>query len=185
MSDIRIPSSLTIPNALPQFYSTPALFIVTGRQEGVLYKAYRGTITCLAQYKIPTPHYSDNEGTFKTRSEAGISSSGAPKDFPPQYMVRQFVQGLRKILQASIKADEYGRIYIFTPSHIKRHIQDSLPVNYKKRVAHFFDGLYIKQTPLELIEKIAATSSHATSPANPEAEHILETSAQARTVVGQ
>ena len=59
----------TIPQELYQFTDERALVIVAAKQEGRIMRAGNGELTMIEEFRIDTPHFSDNEALPQERGE--------------------------------------------------------------------------------------------------------------------
>ena len=122
---------MKIPRQFKQFHDEPALIIVAGRQDALLYSANNGMIDRVDAVKIPTPHYSDREGAFQTRRKGMIVRSGAPRELRDRDIIRDFIHELGKRMKKL--SFSISKTYIFAPDQTDRkstrlnssHIQKS------------------------------------------------------------
>jgi hypothetical protein len=134
---------MKIPRELPQFKDESALIVVTGKQEALFYKASRGEIKEIDTVKVPTPHFSDHEG------------SGHLKEL----MDRDIVLDLFREIKKRVKEMplNFSRIYILAPTQIKRRIAAILPDSWRKKVRRVIPGNFyrFRKDPLFFVNKIA------------------------------
>lgn len=118
-----------------------ALLLVTGKQDAVIYKASKGQLEKLDSFKLPTPHFSDNENR-------GI------KEIQDRDTVRDFMHELLIHLK-NISADKIPSIYLFTPSNVKNRIMNALPTELRKHIKAVVEGNYFNMAPADLMLKLA------------------------------
>jgi hypothetical protein len=133
---------MRIPKHLIQFREEPTLLLVTGKQDAVIYKAFRGTLEKLTSFKIPRPHYSDNEGTAST-----------PHELRDRDIIRDFLHELNARLK-SIGTVGYKALYLFTPSNVKNKIQNGLPQPLQAILKGVIEGNYYNFSPSQILAKI-------------------------------
>ncbi len=143
---------MKIPRNLPQFEADTTLIIVAGRQDAVFYKVARGIIDRLDVFKIPRPHYSDNEGDFRMSGKGVFISSGGVQEPKNEKIIKDFIHELKQRIK---KIKECERIYIFAPSKTKNRIQSALPIVWQKRVVKIIAGNYYYHPPLSILKKIS------------------------------
>lgn len=171
---------MRISKTLPQFNKEPSLFVVTGKQDAVFYKAYDGTIEPIGEFRIPKPKYSDREGHYRTTGDV-VSSGG--RERRDDFIIRDFLTELKTHLKGMHAAD-YSKMYVFAPSKVKNFIIDAVPPPLRKKTAAVIEGNFYKSTPADIIQKVAPIAASSQRFINPEAQKILDRSRQARDVVG-
>lgn len=148
---------MKIPLHLEQFKEERALLLVTGKQDAVIYKASEGFLEKVDSFKIPRPHYSDNEGRFGQSRGGGKKSKGAVqggvREIQDKDIIRDFLHELnihlKKVGTAGISA-----VYLFTPSQIKNMISEALPVELKANIKAIIEGNYFTFSPIALLGKL-------------------------------
>lgn len=178
---------MRIPQQLPQFKSEQTLIIVAGKQDAIFYKTENGFLEKIDIFKIPKPHYSDNEGYFIRRGRGVVMSSGAPRELDDRDIIRDFIHELKTRFKKIIFTPT--KIYLFAPGRTKNVIRGALPAYWKKKLVSVVDGNYFYRHPLYFLRKIDEIEIKKKNRIGerlvpePEAERILEISRQARTVI--
>ncbi len=173
---------MKISENLPQFEKEPSLFVVTGKQDAAFYKAYDGMIERIAAIKVPTPHYSDREGHYRVSSRNSVNISSGGFERRDDYVIKEFIHELKTHLK-SMHANDYSKMYVFTPSNVKNDILKAVPAHLRRKTAAVIEGNYYKSTPNYLLKKVATIAAASQKFINPEARRILDHSEQARNVV--
>jgi hypothetical protein len=168
---------MKIPNGLPQFQDEKVLLVVAGKQDAVLYEVGNQKIERVDAFKIPTPHYSDSEGLFKTGGSGAVARSGAAKEIQDEDIIRDFLHLFKERIK---KMTNFSKIYVFASEQTKNRIVPALPYMLRRKVGAIFSGNYFETNPLELLRKIGIAKNKPTGPTNKEAKRILDTWDQAR-----
>lgn len=135
--EMRIPKNLKHLSSKKE----DSLLLVTGKQDAVIYKAHDGKLEKVDSFKLETPEYSDNENN-------GL------KQVQDRDLIRDFMHEL-VIRLKNLKAENIPSIYLFTPSHVKNQILNSLPTELRRHVKAVVEGNYFKLAPAELMLKLA------------------------------
>lgn len=138
---------MKIPLHLAQFKEEDALLLVTGKQDAVIYRAAKGIMEKLDSFKIPRPHFSDNEGGFGR-------TQGSAKEIRDEDIIRDFMHEL-KIRLKKLGADSFSVIYLFTPSEVKNRIKNALPTNLRNNIKLIVEGNFFRFAPIDLLVKIS------------------------------
>jgi hypothetical protein len=169
--------SFKIPAPVPAaFRGGHTLIIAAGRQDAVLYEVAEEKVRRLDAFKIPTPHYSDKEGEFRTRGRGTTVRSGGVRELDPQIMVNEFLREFERRVK-NLPSD-FDRVYVFASKQVKNRLLEVLPLAWRERLASITEGNYYHEEPLELIKKIAQAEARVqkSAPANLEARKILSKS---------
>ena len=178
---------MKIPQQLPHFNRRTVLFIVTGKQEAVFYKASDGLIERVHAFKISEPEQSDRESEFKTRGRGQTFRSGSAWERRNNDVIRDFISKFRHDMSEYVHPEYFHRAYLFVPPQVKAKVWESIPQALGKRISVTIDGNYINKSPLELVKMVArfeVGSDRRVIPTKPEAQKILNRSNQARTIMG-
>ncbi len=147
---------MKIPKNVEQFEDRTALIIVAGRQDAIFYHASKGTLNRLDAFKIPRPHYSDNESKFSMGGRGAVISSGGVREPKDEKVMKDF---LRELKQRTKKIAEPESIYLFAPSKIKNRITPVLPATWRKKVVLVCEGNYYYFHPLYVLKKISQVAA--------------------------
>lgn len=181
--NLRIASEITIPHEFRQFEDKPTLIIVTGKQEAILYRAYRGSMVQIDAHKIPKPHYSDREGNVKLRSRRGaVKSGGARELHDERSTIRQFLHDLKDLLKRNVRNVGYSEMYLLVPSQVRPVITEVLKELLTKERIRVIEGNYLKHEPRQILEVIDVREAPAI-PTKREAQKIINKSRQAEAVI--
>jgi len=161
---------MKIPQNLNQFKREPALLIVTGRQEAVLYRAHDGKLDKLDSFRTEKPHYSDREGEFKQRGGGVTITTGSVLEIDDKDIIRDFLQEFSQHIK---KIPKFKIAFVFAPGQIKNKLVKALPADWQKKVRETIVGSYYRYHPLKLLEMIARQNEGHTTPGDPEAQKIL------------
>jgi hypothetical protein len=161
---------MKIPNEL-EFKDQNVLLIVAGKQDAVLYKAENENMQRLDAFKIPKPHYSDNEGNSRTRGRGITARSGAGKELRDEDIIRDF---LHLFKERAKKLHDFSKVYIFAATKTKNRIASALPYTLQRRVSGVFSGNYFSINPIELVRKIWNSETKHPLPISLEAKEILD-----------
>jgi len=122
LNDMRIPKNLRrLKNK-----KGDALFLVTGKQNAVIYRATRGVLEKIDEFRMTS---------FQSYEE-----------------VRGFMSELVVHLM-NIKAETVPSIYLFTPSNVKKQIMKALPTDLRKHIKAVITGNFFNVAPSDLIMK--------------------------------
>jgi hypothetical protein len=146
---------MKIPNKFKQFEDRPSIIIVAGRQDAAIYKCSGGFLERLDAFKIPTPHYSDREGAFKTRGRGVTTRSGGVREIRDDDIIRDFLSEFKKRIKKIAKND-FDSVYITAPAKTKNRIKEILPTRLRQKVVSIIEGNYFYRHPLFILEKISS-----------------------------
>jgi hypothetical protein len=164
---------MKIPQQLHQFAAEHSFIIVAGKQDALFYHAHDGVINLTNSIKIPRPHYSDNEGRSKARSQNGGSiRSGTATEFRDQEVISDFIHELKKHM-AKVRSDMYSNVYILAPSKTKNRIAQALPDGFKRKMNDIIEGNFYYATPLDVVKKVHRPAVGMSIPRNSEVSRIL------------
>lgn len=163
---------MKITAKLPQFSDLRALFIVTGRQEAVLYIAHKGQITKKSTIIVEGAKYTDREG-FSLRSGHGrVLSSGSAYEPLQAQKKRDFLKVFKTEMAKFLKANPCDVIYVFSPNYAISEVKKTLPATAQKMVKFTRQGDYFKEHPFALIEMLVKNKP-TVIPTSDEAAKIL------------
>lgn len=142
---------MKIQKQLPQFERTPTLLLVLGAKEGVFYLAADGSIARVGKCKVETPHYSDNEGFYKSRSPGAVTS-GSVREIRKDLLEQQFADACGKQLRKMDKSVRFNDIILFVPARLKNRVREAMPVRMDKKIRKVITGNHHDDHPFELLE---------------------------------
>ncbi|MBI2056063.1 MAG: hypothetical protein HYT37_01675 [Candidatus Sungbacteria bacterium] len=137
---------MLIPHQLPQFTDEIVLIIVAAKQEGSVYRASDGQLELIETFRIPTPHFSDNEGM---PHERGKQESAAEKKIHKEYM--DHFEKLFRTISVQLKPTQ---LYFFAPSHIAEELKRFTQTIFRPIPAKDIAGIFTRHSPLEVLELI-------------------------------
>ena len=160
-------NTMQIPQKLPQFTGETALIVVSAKEQGVLYQAADGVIEQVATVEEHPEAPSDREGFFFRSGFGKQLGSGGPDAQDDTETVREFVRSISEELNGAIKAVQPTVIYFFQPQHLKGYLENEIknPTHIPTHVVQF--GNYVHETPLEILEHIAAYHDDVIDPSDP------------------
>lgn len=137
---------MKITKKLPQFETAVGLFIVSGLQKVVFYRAHRGVIDELGRLEIPVPRY-DRQGQFESRGKGRVISSGSVVKDIDDIVRQKLLQSLERWVERAARQYRPDEVYLFCPAYlikeVRRHLRKhrlpltmSIPGNYHE--AHPF-----------------------------------------------
>jgi len=141
---------MKIPRELPQFRNK-ALIIVAGNLEAEFYLCFEGVINSIDSFKIPMPKYAKEGGYFMTRGTGKVFRTGAVYEKSEQIRHRFKIRFKEAVKKNNF--EDFSEIYVFTPSGIKKDIEESLSL-FKGKIQHIFAGDYTHGHQFDLLKKI-------------------------------
>ena len=159
---------MQIPNTLPQFAGHKVLFVVSAKEQGVLYTATEGVVEQVVKVTDHPEARSDNEGFFFRSGYGRHYGSGAPIEENKEEQLQSFVKEISEELNEVIVAEKPDIIYMFQPEHLKGYLEDSIKKPHTTEVHLVKLGNFMHATPLELIEYVRQYHDDTTDPGSPE-----------------
>jgi hypothetical protein len=145
---------MQIPKNLPQFYIKNTILIVTGKQQLIVYQAYKGKIEKIFSDEIDKVKYSDREGFFLNSGGGKTYGSGATEKDIKNIKINEFIKIFKKDVNNLLKKYKSPEIYIFSPAYIMEELEKKLLTNYQKNIIMQFEGNYCNHHPSKLLKKI-------------------------------
>lgn len=163
---------MKIPNTMRRYEGKGALFIAAGKQDAAIYRARGEAIERLDAFKVPTPHYSDNEGSYGVRGKGSVTGSGGTRERRDDDIIREFVKEFKGRIK---KIDrDVESVLVFAPAQTKNKLSEALPPDLRSKVALVVEGNHFSTPPLDLIRKAQEREDSAPRVVlNPEAQKIL------------
>jgi hypothetical protein len=147
-----------IDSGLYQFPDERALLVVTGKQNGRLYFARKGSVKEIDEAFIPTQRYSDDEGFFGLNG-GGASAVGSGKESKDVETKHKFMRVITAKIKKAIKENDIDSIYLFSPNYEITELKETLPKAAQQMIRLSFMGNFVKFAPDMLLEKISAKMS--------------------------
>ncbi len=177
---------MKISKKLPQFKNKRTLIVITGKQEGKFYLAYKGIIEKLTYFKFTKPKYSDREGHFVTKGGAGKYKTGSVYEPKKEKLRIELIKRLQEKLKTILKRRKIDSIYIACPEYLKNRIKDAFPSSASKKIDLVIFGDYCHSHVYKLLEKIKEKIGFKNKPVRPakkSARKIICKSKKARKVI--
>lgn len=155
-----------------------ALFIAAGKQDAAIYLARGDSMERVDAFKIPTPHYSDNEGSYGVPGRGSVTGSGGTRERRDDDVIRDFI----KEFKARIKkvGHPVESVYVLAPAQTKNRLAEALPAHLKGRLAKVIEGNHFATPPLGLLERVEAETRPAERLVlDPDAQKLLGRAARA------
>lgn len=158
---------MQIPEKLPQFTGERALIVISAKEQGVLYKAADGTIEQVRKVEEHLEARSDREGFFFHSGFGRNYGSGGPDLQEDAETIKEFVQSITEKLHEVMKEIQPTVLYFFQPQHLRSHVQEALKNPSHIPTHEVRLGNYVHETPLQIIEHIAAYHDDSLDPGDP------------------
>lgn len=159
---------MKISNQLPQFKDQRVLFVVVGRQSGILYLAENGEIDSIQTIQQPTPRYTDREGFFSSMRRGYFSRSGSVYENDKVQQTRKFFKKVTGVIHTLLQRQTITQIYVFEPPHTKGYLTSKVRQISPIQIELVKYGNYMHASPLMLIEFVQQYLDHSIDPTEPE-----------------
>ncbi len=170
-----------ISNRMQELAEENALVLVTGSHVAKVYEIKKGRILQEPTVDVPDPRYTDKEGSrysMKQRRAGRGNIFGASSDYEHDVGQRtEFLHALKKEIKDISNTNNVDRIYLFSPGRIIKHVEESLPQNWQRKVHFRYQGNFANAAPTELLKKIKLVQSESKERRKrikPEAQKILK-----------
>lgn len=144
---------MKISNKYPQFEENKSILIVTGKTKAVFYVAYNGLIEKVSSFEVEE-EYIKNESFFVRSGKGKIYGTSSILEKDKNKLIDSFLKEFKSEFSKSVKGVNISDVYIYSPSHIEKRVQEVLPKTYSKKVVKVFKGNYVNKHPFDLLEKI-------------------------------
>ncbi len=141
---------MNIPKQFHQFTDEVALIVVAAKQEGRVYHAGNGILTDVDSFRIPTPHFSDNEEAPDRR---GNQENTTEKKIHQEYMGH-----FKKLFHTLAGGEKPSHLYLFSPMHVAQELEDLTRTVFGALPTTVVVGIFTKQDPIELLEVLKSRS---------------------------
>ena len=132
--------------------SEPTLFIVCGNHECRLVGAKGRMIFEEQPFRGKELEYSDRE--TQLRGPSGITSgSGGDRNMAEENRIREFTHKLTEHVASMVQTQGIKAIYLAAPGKILSAIRKHLKPALQKLVKVELEGLFLKEPPLELLQR--------------------------------
>jgi len=147
---------MKIKRELPQFEDKKTLLLVTGKQEAVIYIAYKGVIEKIVEVKVETPKYSDREGFFARTGRGKNLGSGSAYEDAGIEIKKQFFNEISTKLKILAKNQKIRVLYLFTPVYMSKQLPAALPKSIANAIVAVYHGNFRSEHPFILLAKISS-----------------------------
>ncbi|MBI1960941.1 MAG: host attachment protein [Candidatus Liptonbacteria bacterium] len=169
---------MKIKPSLSGFGKRPAILLVSGAQDAILYAIADGNIAKRGRVTVKALKYSDREGFFGTRrnprSGKGVARAGFAREKDKWKPREEFFKEIAAALMDLRSAERTEALFIFAPAYIAKELEAHLPAGMRRMIAKTFRGEYTHAHPFELLEKIARAMPAPVSVLPAEAGKILK-----------
>lgn len=165
---------MKIKNDMTQQNNENSLIVVMGSHHGIIYENNKNEINKIKEIRIDTPVYSDNEGMFK-KGGKGSFRFGSVLEPKKEKAQKEFSKTIATKIKEICAINKNEKIYLFAPKEMKSLIKSDWNNNDLKKIALRFDGNFVSESPIKLIEMIRAKQSQKKKKKEPlgEAKDIL------------
>ncbi|EKE19443.1 MAG: hypothetical protein ACD_9C00016G0002 [uncultured bacterium] len=146
---------MIISKNLPQFETSPSLFIVSGDYEALFYFAFKGNILLKEKIRMAPREEAKEKQAFVghksgMRSLSAVSHEGKYDND----LKLKFAQKVIQTTNELINQYEIKDLYIFSPKYVSNRLLKGLNKSDKEKVLLRFWGEYTKESPFDLIRMI-------------------------------
>ena len=138
--------TITIPETEYQFTDQTALIIVAAKQEGRLYRAANGEMELIEEFRVETPHYSDNESMPNERGNQGNQLQ--------EKIHHEYFDHFRTRLHTLSATFKPTHLYLFAPQHVADELTKMATPLFGSVPTRDVVGIFTKESPLELIARL-------------------------------
>ena len=139
-----------IPQELYQFTDEHALLIVAAKQEGRMFRAASGELELLEQFRVETPHYSDNEALPKERGEQGNTVQAK--------IEHEYLDHFKQAFHALAQVGHFKptHLYLFAPKHVADELEAIIKPLFGVLPTKTIVGIFTEESPFELLQRISS-----------------------------
>lgn len=153
---------MRIKDTHPQFDAQPALFAVLGKEKGILYLAYKGSIERVATVEEPAAEYSDREGFFMSSGNGMFYGAGEPYDGNEVQSRAHFIDKVVHELRRHIDEHKVHLVYLYEPEHLKNGITDVLDRETNNvTIITVAYGTFLNESPTDLLERLVKSEYYS------------------------
>ena len=167
---------MKISQDYPQF-TTPTFILVTGKQDGYIYRAANGEIEQVDHVKEETPEYSDNEGFFQRSGHGQTFDTGNVREDRQgveHHVMKEFLAKYQEAVHDAVAGEDSFEVIIFTPDYMKDMLKEKLEASVQKAVIQELHGNFTHTSVDDLLKKIAEKrEGERVVPESEEAHKIL------------
>src|SRR3989338_2138196 len=135
-----------IPGELRQFTDEVALLVIAAKQEARVFHASNGELELIEEFRISTPHFSDNEAMPQER---GKQENLIEHKIHVEYLDR--FAALFRLLAPRFKLDH---VYLFAPTHTADELMSLMKPIFGSVAYTTINGIFTKDSPSELLKRI-------------------------------
>ncbi len=147
---------MKLPQALVRDASEHRLFIVTGKQIGILYDAHGDSVDEIKRVEVETPHYSDHEGLFGMPGRGTLVGRGGVYENKDEEVINKFTHKLAAAIKEATERESFKELHLFTPNYMINALIRVLPPVAQGILRESFNGNFTKLPTMVLVEKIEA-----------------------------
>lgn len=135
-----------ISENLYQFNGEGALIIVAAKQEGRAYWATNGKIQLIDEFRISTPHFSDNEALTNAR--------GKQENATEEIIHTEYFNHFKKLLESLLPSFKPTNIYLFAPTHTANEMEELIKPIFGTLPTKTVVGIFTDESPFDLIARL-------------------------------
>ncbi|MEK7615774.1 MAG: hypothetical protein AAB420_01030 [Patescibacteria group bacterium] len=135
-----------IPSHLDQFADETALIIIAAKQEGRIFRASNGELEMIEKFRIPTPHFSDNEALPNERGEQHNTVQVK--------IHHEYLEHFKNALHVLAPMLKPTHAYLFGPKHTVDELEHIMKPIFGALPIKTIIGIFTEESPFELIERI-------------------------------
>lgn len=137
---------IQISENLHQFTGESALIIVAAKQEARVYRAGNGELELLEQFRIPTPHFSDNE--------ALTGSRGKQENITQELIHTEYFDHFKKLFHKLALSFQPTNLYLFAPVHTANQLEELIKPVFGHPVLKTVTGIFTDESPFDLLARL-------------------------------
>lgn len=137
---------IQISENLHQFTGEKALIIVAAKQEARVYRAGDGELELIEQFRIPTPHFSDNEGLTGAR--------GKQENIPEKIIHTEYFDHFKKLFGKLALNFQPTYLYLFAPVHTATELEELIKPVFGHPVLKVVIGIFTDESPFDLLARL-------------------------------
>ncbi len=130
-----------------------ALLVVMGSHRGILHELKGDEINQADDIRVDTPVYSDNEGMFRGGAPGG-AGYGSVLELKKGEAQKDFSKLIAGKVKEALAQGGIASVYLYAPLEMKSLIDADWDNEMKRAVKARFDGNYVSESPVKLLEMI-------------------------------
>jgi len=175
---------MKIPQDLPHFEKSPALFVNAGEYEAHFFIAVNGQITKENELKMPPREEAkEKQGFIGKRANQNLAAFSNRGRYRID-LKKKYSRIVNKIIQEIVQTYKLKEIYIFAPEYAARRLYKAMGNEERKLLRMMFNNEHLRANPLDLIRKFHEEELHALTHEmlSEEEEKIMRTPVIRRTL---